>query len=1125
MPGGELEEVVGDALETFRAAAAAAAQRTPANRVCFVHCVSADLALGAGVALQVRQAGWAASLPTGPVRGTHVIQTTAVGVPGDAQVFHLVTKEQRRDKPPLSAVATALQRLAQALQQRGGAWTVVMPRIGCGLDGLRWDGAQGVRAAVVAHLCPVASRVVVVRRAVVAGGRGRALRAPPESRAGGEGAGAARSRARSGRERSRSGSARCASAAPSVTVEEAEDAVAGPPPTREAAAAAGPAGQRATGGRAPGRARKWEVREVRRVVRDHTRALAPRRCARARRSALPGDLPAARSPPVSPRRRVQVGGTPAPGVEVSDDAADEAEEVPVRERLRDAVLHAQLRAGRGPALARLAVAIVTAGMARTLRRERQRLAARRAGLTLRPLRIPVAAPSAESAAAALGLLYGADVQEAARTPPALPSEPPAAEDETVLADAAELPRARAAWQELRQRQEREPFVAGVRSEVAFKWQQELPPAPAGHVWAWGPMGDPHQDVALGPLLAKEVRQQAIELCGWAGADVVTPVHVARHPVTGKPRLIHDLRVLCQRMASSTVDYDRVEDALLGGCVAVKMDILSAFRHLSLPESDRRRMAFTVGPYVFRWRVLPFGASQSPELFCRALEPVVQRLRERHRIRLVVYVDDVLVLADSVAELDAAAATVMRELTADGWSLALDKCFVRGAARVIPFLGLLVDLSNAGGACVRVSQAKATKLAALCASLLARGGGRDHARSVVSLRELQKLGGTLSFLSTAVPDIALMRCGINAATAEAERLPGRTVAVRGRLREELEYWAAEAHRLPDVRPVAPGREATCIATDAAGVPALGFGGVAWLGRRETPPIDAWLEARQPPHGEDEAAAVFGTLKLGTLATGARPPASATLEVAAFVATLRWLATHRPEWVRNRKLFWYCDAQSAVHAVLRWRAKSPGLAQQVRRLLALTRRLNCSVHPAWVRRDLGWQPVSDFLSREAYRAATAEWRLPVSVFQEAVRALGWQPEIDLFATPENAQCARFCSQFPLRAPGDQVGYCNAFARDWSAIRGWGFPPFSQIRRCWRQLLASRGARVMLVLPRDEGVPPSLVEFAAFDVPPCTRLLDVRGRVPPAPFSRPLVVRDIGSPAAPAAGAAQPSSGPSR
>lgn len=56
---------------------------------------------------------------------------------GERLVFYLVTKARAWDKPTYGDLADALADLADQCEEEGIA-ELAMPKIGCGLDGLKW---------------------------------------------------------------------------------------------------------------------------------------------------------------------------------------------------------------------------------------------------------------------------------------------------------------------------------------------------------------------------------------------------------------------------------------------------------------------------------------------------------------------------------------------------------------------------------------------------------------------------------------------------------------------------------------------------------------------------------------------------------------------------------------------------------------------------------------------------------------------------------------------------------------------------------------------------------------------------------------------------------------------------
>lgn len=108
----------------------------------FAHCISADFALGAGIAKQFvkkfNTRGQLFLLTNGEDRTNYWDD----GLEGFCiltdRVFNLVTKRNYWDKPTLMTMRHALINMMRGCKKIG-VEKLAMPKIGCGLDKLNWD--------------------------------------------------------------------------------------------------------------------------------------------------------------------------------------------------------------------------------------------------------------------------------------------------------------------------------------------------------------------------------------------------------------------------------------------------------------------------------------------------------------------------------------------------------------------------------------------------------------------------------------------------------------------------------------------------------------------------------------------------------------------------------------------------------------------------------------------------------------------------------------------------------------------------------------------------------------------------------------------------------------------------
>lgn len=109
-----------------------------------VHCISSDLAMGAGFAKAVRETTGRPSSSTSV--GKAILQSDCLGGVG-YHLGHLVTKSCYWEKPPPS---TYLSSLRSSLQDLMNQWkasrsrppVIVCPKIGCGLDRMKWTDVK-----------------------------------------------------------------------------------------------------------------------------------------------------------------------------------------------------------------------------------------------------------------------------------------------------------------------------------------------------------------------------------------------------------------------------------------------------------------------------------------------------------------------------------------------------------------------------------------------------------------------------------------------------------------------------------------------------------------------------------------------------------------------------------------------------------------------------------------------------------------------------------------------------------------------------------------------------------------------------------------------------------------------
>lgn len=106
------------------------------------HCISADCAMGMGIALQFRNRGVRDMLlgaaENGRLRWDGEGYCLTAYTDDGRRVFNLVTKEKFFMKPTYNTLRQSLMAMRRRLRGETNP-KIAMPRIGCGLDKLDWE--------------------------------------------------------------------------------------------------------------------------------------------------------------------------------------------------------------------------------------------------------------------------------------------------------------------------------------------------------------------------------------------------------------------------------------------------------------------------------------------------------------------------------------------------------------------------------------------------------------------------------------------------------------------------------------------------------------------------------------------------------------------------------------------------------------------------------------------------------------------------------------------------------------------------------------------------------------------------------------------------------------------------
>ena len=132
----------------------------------------------------------------------------------------------------------------------------------------------------------------------------------------------------------------------------------------------------------------------------------------------------------------------------------------------------------------------------------------------------------------------------------------------------------------------------------------------------------------------------------------------------------------------------LKDILTEADYMVKLDLQDAYLSVPMHKDMCKYLRFCWEGDVFEVLCLPFGLGPAPMVFTKLLKPVVSYLRLQG-IRILVYLDDMLLMAQSVNDLEIHVQTTIQLLRCLGFVLNVKKCQTT-PSQTMEFLGFLVD---------------------------------------------------------------------------------------------------------------------------------------------------------------------------------------------------------------------------------------------------------------------------------------------------------------------------------------------------------------------------------------------------------------------------------------------------
>ena len=173
-----------------------------------------------------------------------------------------------------------------------------------------------------------------------------------------------------------------------------------------------------------------------------------------------------------------------------------------------------------------------------------------------------------------------------------------------------------------------------------------------------------------------------------------------------------------------------------GDYMINIDLTDAYLSVPIHQESQKFLRFIWQNKAYQFKAMPFGLNVAPRVFTKLLKPVVAWLRGQG-IRLIIYLDDILIMASSVELVKQHKQITIRLLESLGFLINYDKSMLITTQK-IQFLGLLIDSTQM---LFILPETKTTSIRKACQQLVNK--------QRPTIREVSRVLGLLEFCRPAV----------------------------------------------------------------------------------------------------------------------------------------------------------------------------------------------------------------------------------------------------------------------------------------------------------------------------------------------------------------------------------------
>lgn len=485
-----------------------------------------------------------------------------------------------------------------------------------------------------------------------------------------------------------------------------------------------------------------------------------------------------------------------------------------------------------------------------------------------------------------------------------------------------------------------------------------------------------------------------------------------------PKKTGDLRpIINLKKLNEFVKYDHfkmetfkdVKEILMPNDYLTSIDLKDAYFSIPIYEGHHRYLCFTWNGKFYCFCCLPFGLSSAPRVFTKTMKPVIAFLRSRG-MRVMIYLDDILIFAPSVEESTRNTECVINLLSSLGFTINFEKSNIQPKTS-LNYLGFHLDSAN------MIASLPVDKIDRL------KSFGRSILSSLsVKIRDLAKFIGFLTSSFDVFPQGRLHFRVLEIFKTKALQSSGGNfdacVSIDSRVAQEIQWWIS----IPNE---------------------------AFRSRIETPAVHVTIRT-------DASNSGWGALcendNSFSQATWSQEETNLHINALELLAIQRGLAS-------------LCESSHNVH--IHVKSDNSTAVAYVKKLGGNVQHLNQITSDIWrwaFDRKI-WLTAShlagidnseaDILSR---RDMNKELNLRSDIFSQLLSNLSFIPDVDLFASKANKKLPIYVSwKFDPVAKAT-----DAFSISWNSFNIYMFPPFCLLSRVLHKFRRDQCKKALLIAP---------------------------------------------------------------